>query len=162
MEKMRQFDKILQEDKDCSYQRVMYRLMTGIYVFVGSIMFFVPYKQLEWQEDWKVMMIPVLFWALAVWYYMAVYIQTGDEKKRTVVYDLLRFAPISKKEIRKNRSKIMLRFVGKLTFAMFLMQVITSILMQNGIGIECILYPAVIGLWLLGNGWLQIVLGTLK
>lgn len=155
MEKMQQFDKLLQEAKEYSWQRMTCRVMAGIAMLSGSVAF----KQFE---DWEGVIKQAFFLEIAVWYYMAAYMQVGYEKRKTAVYDLLRFTPISKKEIRKNRSKIMRRFVGKLIFIMFLMQIIMSKIMQTDIGIECILYPATVGLWLMINGWLQIVLGTMK
>jgi len=162
MEKMQQFDELIKKDKDYSYYQLMFRFMTGIFLFTGSLMFLIPYESIEWKEDWKPILIPVFFLAIAVWYYMAPLLQVGNEQQKTAIYELLRYTPVSRQKIRYNRMKIMLRFVGKVTGVILVMQLVMSIIMHAGIRLENILYPAVIGLWLVVNGSLQILLSTSK
>lgn len=162
MEKLQQFDKILQEDKDFSYQRLLYRFLCGIFVFNGIIMFLTPFDELNWKEDLQIILLPIVFLTSAIWLYMTSFLQVGNAQHKTAIYDLLRYIPVSQKEFRQNRRKIMLRFVCKLTFAIFCMQVIGSFIAYRNIGVSCFLYPVVIGIWLLANGWLQMLLATSK
>jgi len=162
MEKMKQFDEKLREFKDYDYNRVLYRFLTGIFVFIGSITFFAPLSEIEWKEDWQLPFLAVVFLSVGVMYYMVPYLQIGNLQNRMSIYELLRYMPIGRKTIRRNREKILFKVVAKITVLILCIQVIMTLLIERKLGICNVLYPLGMGCIIFLIGWVQVYAATRK
>lgn len=160
MEKMKRFDEERKKLKVDDYSRVGYTMMTVIFIFCGSIIFFVPYPELNWKEDDIFYVYEMLFLALGISCYMNPYTRIGDFQNKEKIYDLLRYTPITRKELRKSRLKIMLRFVFWLTLVFMGIQILMTVFIERRIGVETFLYPIISGIILAGIGAVDVFRST--
>lgn len=92
-----------------------------------------------------------MFWALSLgmsisganWYLMA-YLQIHDDGKQCIVYDRLKYLPVSLQQIRLFRLRKLVVFSAKMT-AVFLAVQLLALIFSREFSWSCILYPVCFG-----------------
>lgn len=148
-EKIREFDKTWHTCVANGMEPVE-TLVKGAYIVFVGILMAIPYE-----KEWGLIMSFFGLNSMAVWTYMMQKMFVTENKKSCSIYEKLKYAPVSKKEIRWVRIEYLIKFL-KIPFVVaMLAQLLGAWLINHEIGIANVVYP------LLAQGVCPLALGVL-
>lgn len=143
MEKVKEFDKMLEKIND--YDFVMIKFVVYICVTLGCLLMIMPFDEMN-----SLLCVgPYLLCSIGVYFYLSLYLYIGKEKKS--VFSVLKWMPVEENEIYKVRREYLDRFVLKIAVVIFVLQQISAVI-DHSFNIWNILYPLAVAvlIWLSG------------
>lgn len=126
-------------------------ILTGV-MMLGQVSFFImPYQDIVGDEDFgrSLLCMVAVMCVNAVISYIHPYTQYKDSGVATLIYDKIKYLPISRAALRYFLFKKMIKFLGIVFMVDFVLQIVlAATIMMGEITIENILYPVVVGFFI--------------
>lgn len=126
------------------------KLVKGAYIVFVGIMMAIPYE-----KEWSMIVSFLGINSMAVWIYMLQKMFVTENRKNCSIYEKLKYAPVSKREIRWVRIEYLIKFLKMPFIAAMIVQLTVAWLVNHQIGIANVVYP------LLTQGVCPLALGAL-
>lgn len=118
-------------------------VVAGIFEIIFGIIMCIPYQEILVNKG--LFMMVVFFGMIGVLYYNFPYRMYWEERKQVSVYEILRFLPVSKQQIRLFRLKKIALFCFRAFLVMFVGQLFFAFIAFHEICWGNIWYPVVVG-----------------
>ena len=125
-------------------------LVKGAYIVFVGIMMAIPYE-----KEWSLIISFLGLNSMAVWTYMMQKMFVTENRKSYSIYEKLKYAPVSGKEIRRVRVEYLVNFLKTPFVVAILAQLLGAWLLNHEIGIANVVYP------FLSQGVYPLALGVL-
>lgn len=140
--------KFYQEETTWCPEHVMYQLLAGITIGISMLLGVIPYQVWEFPRDTSVGFMWNMLYLMGVLYYMQKYTNYTEGRKTKSVFDVLRYLPVSRRQIQIFIIKKIFRMCGCLTVVTICCQTVFAVIFMHTFSIVNIILPVGVNLLL--------------
>lgn len=140
--------KFYQEEATWAPEYVMYQLLAGITIGISMMLGVIPYQVWEFPRDTSVGFIWNMLYLMGVLYYMQKYTNYAEGRKTKSVFSVLRYLPVSCRQLQIFIIKKIFRLCGCLTVVTICCQTVFAVIFMHTFSIVNIILPVGVNLLL--------------
>lgn len=140
--------KFYQEETTWCPEHVGYQLVAGITIGISMLLGVVPYQAWELARDPMIVLMWNILYLMGVIYYMQKYTNYAEGKKTKSVFDVLRYLPVSHRQLQIFILRKIVRLCGRLTVITICCQTIFALAFLHTFSVMNIILPVGVGLFL--------------